>query len=338
MNVYANHPKLPEFQKLYSLYTLPGHPLFNADIRRLTSHFSPTLTRSEIARFLSHLPIYTRFKKKRRKHYPGNPIVILSPDQCIEVDLYSTFQLAPFNKNKNYILGGINPFTKFCHLIPIENKSGPVMRDALNQMIMKSPILPRVIRSDGGLEFNNAEVKKVYRKYGIQHKVPSRYKCPFIERLFREVGKLLRKVVLLKGTYSVFDQIELITNTLNARAHSSLPNEMSPQEAVQPENWLRIQKHYEAKFEEGHVPVTFRQPRPKFHEGDQVRISNDVVQKNPFRKSFKSANTKDIYSVIQVFYYRRLPMYRVQNMRTGKILHQKLYGHEMILVNSPVVL
>lgn len=61
----------------------------------------------------------------------------------------------------------INCFSKVAYALPLKNKSGPEVANALTVVLSSNRMKP--LQTDQGLEFYNTHVQKLTKKYGINH-------------------------------------------------------------------------------------------------------------------------------------------------------------------------
>ena len=74
-------------------------------------------------------------------------------------------KLAKWNKGHRYILTVVDVFSKYAWAIPIKNKTGVVMVQALQTLWKQaSPRQPQRVQSDDGTEFMNAKVQAFFKK------------------------------------------------------------------------------------------------------------------------------------------------------------------------------
>ena len=65
--------------------------------------------------------------------------------------------LAYWNSNTNYLLLVIDCFSKHAHIMPLKNKEGRTVAEAMEHALEASAATPSVLSSDHGKEFVSAE-------------------------------------------------------------------------------------------------------------------------------------------------------------------------------------
>ena len=90
--------------------------------------------------------------------------MVFKVDQQWVMDLMDVQKLAKWNKGHRYILPVVDVLSKYALPIPIKNKTGAVMVQAL-QTLWK----PQRVQSDDGTEFMNAKVQAFFKKHQVDH-------------------------------------------------------------------------------------------------------------------------------------------------------------------------
>ena len=140
----------------------------------------------------------------------------------------------PKTKNGNVaVLVGIDHHTKWTTAIPIKNKKGSTISNALNINILPNlPKLPTKILSDNGPEFKSADFNEVLQNYNIEHVYSTPYKptsngC--VERSNRTIVQLLRGIA--DGNENKWDEkLPHVLITHNSTIHSETG--LSPSEYI----------------------------------------------------------------------------------------------------------
>ena len=120
------------------------------------------LTQSKACQVLETLLSYA-LHKPRRRHFPTLPVMVFKVDQQWVMDLMDIQKLAKWNKGHRYILTVVDVLSKYAWAIPIKNKTGAVMVQALQTLWKQaSPRQPQRVQSDDGTEFMNAKVQAFF--------------------------------------------------------------------------------------------------------------------------------------------------------------------------------
>lgn len=106
----------------------------------------PTLTRAEVLEFLStqdayneHMPPRRRFKRSR--------VFVRGIANLYQADLIDNKSLAAFNNNTRYLLAVIDVFSKYLWVIPIPNKTGVTIAEALKVLLSQIRV-PEAFQTD----------------------------------------------------------------------------------------------------------------------------------------------------------------------------------------------
>jgi hypothetical protein len=97
-----------------------------------------------------------------------------------------------------YILVGVDYVSKWVEAIPCARADAKTIVKFLKKNIFSRFGSTRVLISDGGLQFCNSKLKKVYEHYGVRYKVASPYHCQTngqAEISNREIKRILEKTV-----------------------------------------------------------------------------------------------------------------------------------------------
>ena len=110
---------------------------------------------------------YTLHKLTRR-HFPTLRVLVFGPDEQWAADLVDVQKLKRQNKGVNYLLTVIDVFSKFAWVVPLKQKTGPLVAVALKG-ILKGKRTPQTFQTDAGKEFYNKHVQKTLKEYSIRH-------------------------------------------------------------------------------------------------------------------------------------------------------------------------
>jgi len=77
-------------------------------------------------------------------------------------------------------------FPKYATCIPVKNKTGPVVAEAITSILKTLKLPLGHCQTDLGREFYNQHVKRVFDKYEVSHySVHSEMKAALVERFIR---------------------------------------------------------------------------------------------------------------------------------------------------------
>src|SRR5215469_16644253 len=156
------------------------------------------------------------------------PILKISSSFPFDLCAVDLLKLPVTSRGHNYCLVFIDHFTKFVAVVPLRNKQGSSVVNALKFRIL--PFLPRIpnrILSDNGTEFVNSDVNEMLTSFGIRHVTISPYmaSCNGIcERFNRSIIQTLR--ILVEKHVSDWDlklpsAIVIYNNTVHSSTGSS---------------------------------------------------------------------------------------------------------------------
>jgi IS30 family transposase len=109
------------------------------------------------------------------------------------LDLVEMIQFKDVNKGYNYILVIVDVYSRYCWAIPLKNKTGKDVSNAIENII-KNFNSPEHFWTDEGKEFYNKDVDKLRDKYNIN--IYSTYgvaKSAIVERLNRTLKNIMYK-------------------------------------------------------------------------------------------------------------------------------------------------
>ena len=154
-------------KELARLYYTPNLASSFGGIRRINSKVKRLnlSNQKDVEQWLSsqnaytlHRPAVTKFKRRRT--------IVSGMNQQLQVDLIDVRKYAADNDGINYILTGIDVFSKRAWAIPIKNKTSAEILAALENILDEVEF--RVVQSDKGKEFLNWTVQNFFSKLLIR--------------------------------------------------------------------------------------------------------------------------------------------------------------------------
>src|SRR5271156_5385581 len=94
-----------------------------------------------------HFPVKTKFKRNR--------VTVYSINEQFQADLADLRAFSKENDGVNYLLTCIDIFSKYAFVIPLKDKRGKTVRDALEKIFAERR--PEKFQTDQGKEFENAD-------------------------------------------------------------------------------------------------------------------------------------------------------------------------------------
>ena len=104
--------------------------------------------------------------KPKRKNYPRRKIIANHIDEIFTADLVEMQKFAKMNKGYRYLLTCIDIFSKYSWVIPLKDKKGINVKNAL-QKIFKQRIC-KFLWTDRGKQFYNKQVQDLLNENNIK--------------------------------------------------------------------------------------------------------------------------------------------------------------------------
>ena len=299
------NPDLKEKEILNELYTNPNFP----------SAYS-----GNIKKFILEKPSLSRHKrkvkiKKWRKVYIGGPFT------AIQFDLIHYRQYSSKNYGHNYILVGVDEFSRKNYVAAQKTATAEETAKNLDRIIGNMEFKPRQFSSDQGSEFNirNQDFYDVIvKKYGmVVYYLKAPNKASICERFIRTLKSRFERHFTENKTRNWVDVLKNFSNNLNNTVHSTIgiePNKV---------NFQNRKTIYNKLYGTIAPPV-----KCLFKVNDKVRIPEE---KNIFSKGYAPNWTEEIFTIIKVINDGKVCFYKLKNSG-GEILDRKRYTEELNLV------
>ena len=117
----------------------------------------------EAQKFLKSQPTYT-LHKGARKRYPTRKYYVNTIDDQWQCDLMDLQALARYNNGNRFVLTVIDILSRYGWARPLKSKHGIQVKKAF-QSIFREGRIPKRIQSDQGTEFENRQVRALFRQY-----------------------------------------------------------------------------------------------------------------------------------------------------------------------------
>ena len=220
-----------------------------------------------------HKPIIKKFDKRK--------VYSQFKDNIWGVDLADMQSLSRKNKGVEYLLCVIDLYSKYAFVIPLKDKKGISIVNAVVKIIKQSNRKPNKIWVDQGGEFYN----NVFEKWlsGNDINMYSTYnegKSVVAERFIRTLKNKLYKHMTATGKNVYYDVLDDVVNKYNNTKHSAI--KMKPIDVKNNET-VYIDEHNEKDS--------------RFKVGDRVRISR---YKNIFTEGYTPNWSKEIFIVDKI--------------------------------------
>ena len=242
--------------------------------------------------------------KSKRKNYPRRKIIVNHINEIFAADLVEIQKFAKLNKGYRYLLTCIDIFSKFAWVIPLKDKKGITIKNALEKIFKQRK--PKFLWTDNGKEFYNKQVQDLLNENNIKlySTNNSEIKSAVIERFNRTFKNMMYKKFTENNNTIFYNILDELLNNYNNKYHSTI--KMTPIEGSKKVNENKIKNIY--NFEKTKKPS-------KFKIGDKVRIS---LEKNIFEKGYDTNWTQEIF-VIYDIKYSNVPYYYLKDLNNEKL-------------------
>ena len=242
--------------------------------------------------------------KPKRKKFPRRKIIVNHIDEIFAADLVEMQKFAKLNKGYRYLLTCIDIFSKYSWVIPLKDKKGINVKNALQKIFIQRS--PKFLWTDRGTEFYNKQVQDLLNENDIKlySTNNSEIKSSVVERFNRTFKNMMFKKFTENNNTIFYNIIDDLVNEYNNKYHSTI--KMSPIEGSKKINEKKIKNIY--NFDK-------TKKTGKFKIGDRVRLS---LEKNIFEKSYEANWTEEIFEIYDIK-YSNVPYYYLKDLNGEKI-------------------
>ena len=242
--------------------------------------------------------------KPKRRNYLRRRIVVNHIDEIFAADLVEMQKFSKLNKGYRYLLTCIDIFSKFAWVIPLKDKRGIAIKNALEKIFNKRK--PKFLWTDNGKEFYNKQVQDLLNQNNIKLYSTNNFeiKSAVVERFNRTFKNMMYKKFTENNNTIFYNILDELVNNYNNKYHSTI--KMTPIEGSKKINEKKLKNIY--NFEK-------TKKLGKFKIGDRVRIS---LEKNIFEKGYETNWTQEIF-VIYNIKYSNVPYYYLKDLNNEKL-------------------
>jgi len=261
-----------------------------------------------------------------KKTFPRRRVIARFPFDLFMADLieYPSKKMVYANSGYRFILVLIDCFTKKIYVAPMKLKNQAWSADAFESIFKKFDQFPVHLVTDGGREFFNSTVAKVFDSYGINHyKTPTitKWKASIAERAIRTIKEKLEKYFHITGKRKWIDAIDQIVSNYNNTPHSS--HGYPPNEVVnRPRGEI-----YKTLYPNKSLKIQCR-----LKKGDLVRI---IREKGRLEKGYTPKWSEEIYKISNIRQSNAVCWYKVQSI-DGVALKGVWYYYQLNFVSRNV--
>ena len=222
-----------------------------------------------------HRPIKRKFKKRR--------VIVNGIDKIWAADLADLSAFKDYNDGYTFLLLVIDTFSKYGYLIPLKNKKGQTVANALKDIFKKRK--PGKLWTDKGKEFYNKDVKDLVELYSTENEE----KSSIAERWVRTIKEKMWKYFTDNNTYNYINVLPDLVKDYNNTVHSS--TKLTPIDASKKKNELTVWRNlYPDRYKKYNIT-------PKFSVGDEVRITK---KKKVFEKGYTTRWTEETFTIKEI--------------------------------------
>ena len=193
------------------------------NLYRLAKKRDPDITFSQVKDFIRRQATNQVHKEKSPpKHY--FPIKAGKPDHIWNIDLMDISRDAHHNSGYNFVLTVIDIYSRFAAGIPLKNKEGPTVLDAMKVML-NGDRKPEIIMSDNDSAFTSKAWMKEMEKQNIEMKFNEsgdHHKSGIIDSFIRNLRRKIEKFKTAANTNRFIDVLGDLIENYNNSPHSSL--------------------------------------------------------------------------------------------------------------------
>lgn len=269
-----------------------------------------------VNKILSKSETFTEFREFKKPRYTP-PIRTYRENYLWEIDLmfFTHPDFVNANDGSKYILAVIDTFTRFVHLVSLQQKNAKTVVGVMERLFNLEK--PKYLRIDAGGEFLNKLFLDMCKRFQIKVYIAMEpIKCAFIERFNRTLKRILVQIMDHNKTLRWKDHLATALEIYNTRKHSSL--KMSPVEATNPQNHkkiLQINLKKYSKFDK--LRVLKNRKHPKFKKGQIVKLFR---KKNLFTRSFNKNVTKEFFEIYHIDRKLSKDRYYLKDLNGDKII------------------
>ena len=241
---------------------------------------------AKIADFLRQHETHGPYQRISKKTFPRRRIISRFPFEYFMADLIEYPNTKVINRGYVYILILIDCFTRRIWTYSMKEKSAEWTAEAFSSIFKTFDEFPKNIITDGGLEFFNSSVRKIFNSFGINHfKCPTKtaWKASMAERAIQTVKSRLEKYFSKTKQRKWIDVIDQIVNNYNETPHRSIG--MAPL-AVNDDNRDKV---YKRLYPHQSLTIVC-----KFKAGDRVRKK---LEKVLFEKGYTKKWSDEIFII-----------------------------------------
>ena len=305
---------MADIEYLKSLYYDPKKPGSFSGLQKIMKQIRKdgvNLSKKQVKEWLSKQDTYSSLRGLKRK-LKRPRVFVYGKNKQWDADTGNYAKWAKENEGYAYFLLCIDIFTRYVWTRPLKTLQGKEMEEVLQQLFQEAG--PKILRTDGGSEFNNARVKKLLKDEHIEHIVTlNETKANYAERAIKTIKMKLSKYMYNGQTRKWVKVLDDVTQSYNNSFHRSIG--ISPAEAMKltdEEIWVN---QYLTEKEPKKKRLK-RQTPYKFKIGDQIKLS---FLKRPFERAYDQTFTGEVFTITERAMKQGIPVYSIKDYENDPI-------------------
>ena len=275
---------------------------------------------AKITEFLRQHDTHGVYRRITKKKFPRRKVIARFPFDICMADLIEYPQYKHANNGYCFILIMIDCFTKMVYAAPMKKKNKEWTSDAFESIFKNFVDYPINLVTDGGLEFFNSSVRKVFDTYGINHyKTPTRtkWKASMAERAIRTLKSRIEKYLTMNKTKRWIDILNQFVENYNSVPHST--HGLPPRDVTDENRQMVYKRLYPNKD----LTVVC-----KLKIGDRVR---KLREKTQFEKGYTKNWSEEIYIIAEQRQSNTVCWYKLKEL-SGAAVPGIWYYYQLNLV------
>ena len=192
-------------QLLNSTYGNPELPASFGGVTSLTRALKGKVKKNDIKKWLEMKDSYT-LHKPARYNFSRNRVIVGGLNEQFQADLVDMQSLSELNDGYKYLLTCIDVFSKYAWAIPLKDKTGLSVLNALKEIFKERT--PEKLQTDDGTEFRNSRVQTYLKAHKIHFfTTHNATKASIVERLNRFLKSKMWKYFTEYNTRKYIDVI-----------------------------------------------------------------------------------------------------------------------------------
>ena len=311
------------------IYSDINHPAGLASVEKLykaVKKINPKIKINEVKTFLASKPSYT-LHKVTKKRFPRRKNLFKESGHTIIADIA---YFNPYKKlNKNYYLFLIDGYSRYLTIIPVNDIKSSTLVPVLEDFFKKNIYKYSKIFSDQGVEFQNNNIKKMYKRLNLcwYTTFNKDIKASIVERCILTIKRKIAKYITHSNKEFFLDVLNKIVNTYNMTPHKGLLNK-TPIDIHLLYKWSDIRKHSKAIYKT-HLKH-LKSVGKKLSKGEVVRIRSD---RKTFFRGYNIQNTYELFRIDKVN-ENHIPVTYSLSELDGNKIKEIFYKEELIVVKD----